>query len=355
MESTYDYVVTDRGGIIENKHRVHAAVIDARGKLLFAVGDPSRVTLARSAAKPAQALAISETGALRNYDFDDADIALMCASHSSEDRHIARARTMLAKVSAQESDLRCGGHPAISESVNRAWIRKDFAPSALCNNCSGKHVGMLAGALSLGVEKLDYHLPDHPMQAQVKRTFEELSGTESGAVKWGIDGCNLPAPALPLHLIGLVFAKVAAAADQSGAVGNSVPPKTESLARIYNAMTKHPEMVGGEGRFCTALMQVFEGALIGKVGADGCYGVGIRASVDTTALGAEGALGIAVKIEDGSLEILYAVVAEILAQLEIGTPQQRDALTSFHHLKRRNTMDVVTGDVKLAFRLRTVA
>ena len=51
-----------------------------------------------------------------------------------------------------------------------------------------------------------------------------------------------------------------------------------------------------------------------------------------------GTLGIAVKIEDGSIEIVYAVVMEILEQLEIGTAEQRGKLDRFHHLERRNRM-----------------
>ncbi|KAF9630644.1 putative l-asparaginase ii protein [Lasiodiplodia theobromae] len=117
-------------------------------------------------------------------------------------------------------------------------------------------------------------------------------------------------------------------------------------------MARHPEQVGGEGRFCTVLMEVFGGALIGKIGADGCYGVGVRASEQTKRLGAEGAIGIAVKIEDGSIEILYAVVAELLEQLQIGTPEMRQKLAVFHHLKRLNTAQVVTGKVSLPFKVR---
>ncbi|MCQ4438479.1 asparaginase, partial [Clostridioides difficile] len=70
----------------------------------------------------------------------DADIALMCASHSSEDRPIARARAMLAKVAAHESDLRGGGHPPVADAVDRAWIKRDYTPTGVCSNCSGKHV-----------------------------------------------------------------------------------------------------------------------------------------------------------------------------------------------------------------------
>ncbi|KAF4964062.1 hypothetical protein FZEAL_10889 [Fusarium zealandicum] len=345
-----DCVITDRGGIIENTHGVHVAVTDSDGNLLFAVGNPDRITLARSAAKPAQAVAVIETGGFERYGFDDADLALACASHNSEDRHIARAKDMLAKIQGQEKDLRCGGHPSNSEAVNRAWIKADFEPTGICNNCSGKHVAMMAGAQALGAEVLDYHRPDHPMQLQVKKVVEELS-PDPKLVEWGVDGCNLPAPAYPLFYLARTYAIFAAAADSIDENASSASQRTLNLARTFNAMTQHPELVGGAGRFCTELMRHYQGQLNGKVGADGCYGVGIRESDDTRRLGVEGALGISVKIEDGSLEILYAVVAEVLEQLQIGTPEIRSQLDSFHHLKRRNTMNVVTGSVVFNFQV----
>ncbi|KAF3355747.1 hypothetical protein VdG1_04039 [Verticillium dahliae VDG1] len=128
--------------------------------------------------------------------------------------------------------------------------------------------------------------------------------------------------------------------------------RTEKMARIYHAMAQHPEMVAGEGRFCTILMELFGGALIGKLGADGCYAIGIRESEHTRRLGAKGALGLAVKIEDGSIEILYTAVVEILLQLGIEMPPGREELLKFHQLKRKNTWGVETGIVTPVFKVR---
>ncbi|KAK7425043.1 hypothetical protein QQZ08_008319 [Neonectria magnoliae] len=352
MTRTQDYVVTDRGGIVENQHGVYAAIVGGSGKLLFTVGNPSRMTLARSAAKPAQALAVLETGGYEQFGFDEVDLALMCASHSGEYRHIARARAMLVKVQAEESDLRCGGHAALNEEVNRNWIKNDYTPTAVCNNCSGKHAGMLGGARALGAGMADYHLPEHPMQIKVRSVFEELCELHADEVRWGIDGCNLPAPAVPLTYMAQMFAGFARAADAFETDSTLAEPRTQRQALIFKAMTSYPEMVGGTGRFCTKLMKTFKGGLIGKVGADGFYGVGVRASQQTRRLGSDGGIGIAVKIEDGSLEILYAVVAEILEQLGIGSAETRQELSEFHHLKRLNTSGVTIGQVSLSFKVQ---
>ena len=355
ITTSSDCVTTDRSGLVENRHYVHVAVVDETGKILFSAGNPSRVTLARSAAKPAQALAVLETGGFEQSGFDDGDLALMCASHNSEERHLERARRMLAAAGAQESDLRCGGHASLSNAINRAWIKADYTPTGICNNCSGKHAGMLAGARALGAGYADYHLPAHPMQVRVKRVVTELSGLEPEHVPWGNDGCNLPAPGMSLWALGKTYAAFAAAADAVDAPEQgkpSVPERISYMARIYHAMTRYPEMVGGEDRFCTELMRAFDGALIGKVGADGCYGVGIRASKDTESLGAKGSIGISVKIEDGDREILYAAVAEVLSQLQIGATETRETLSRFHHFRRMNTMDVHVGGVSFDFKLQ---
>ncbi|KAF7518453.1 hypothetical protein G7054_g13451 [Neopestalotiopsis clavispora] len=346
-----DCVVTDRGGVIENRHQVHAAIVDAKGKLLFAVGNPHRVTLARSAAKPAQALAILETGAFDPTVSDGADLGLICASHSAEDRHLERTYDMLKRLGAKETDLRCGGHAALSDKVNRAWIKNDFVPGPATNNCSGKHCGMIAGSKALGAPIEDYHLPHHPMQIRVKEVVRDLTAPNIGTdeVQWALDGCNLPAPAFPLRCMAGMYASFADAADVNLDITTE---RHTHMARIFNAMAGYPEYVGGDDRYCTELMRAYTPSLVGKVGADGCYGVGIRASADTARLGATGALGIAVKIEDGSLEILYAAVTEILEQLQIGASDQRKKLDNFHHLERRNTANIVTGKVTMALSVR---
>lgn len=330
-----------RGNLVENRHTAHVAVVDAEGRLIYAFGDPSRMTLARSAAKPAQALAVLETGALDRFGFDDADLALMCASHNSEPRHIERTRAMLAKAHVTEADLRCGGHAPLSDAVWKEWIRRDFTPTGVCSNCSGKHAGMLAGAQALGATVIDYHLPEHPLQVKVKRTVAELCDLPEDGVQWAIDGCNLPTPAFPLDRLARLFMKMADADIES-------TPRSKALARIYRAMTTYPELVAGEGRFCTAVMQAFDRNLVGKVGADASYAIGVRAT------GARGSLGIAVKVEDGNTAVLYAIVTHVLGQLDIGHETQRAKLAAYGNPAMRNTMGIETGRLVVSVPLERV-
>ncbi|KAI9929400.1 hypothetical protein ASPWEDRAFT_741347 [Aspergillus wentii DTO 134E9] len=346
-----NHITVYRGRVVENRHAVHAAIVDSTGKLLYAVGDPSRITLPRSSTKPAQAVAVLETGAFDIFPFDDEDLALSCSSHSSEERHIARVNSMLAKVQANEADLRCGGQSSISEQVNQSWLKRDFVPTAACSNCSGKHVGMLAGAKALGTEISDYHLPTHPMQQRVMQVVEELSGAEKNKCEWAVDGCNLPTPAFPLRCFARIYAGFAAAADEDAADTATNVSRTKAMARIFHSMNQYPELVGGKGRFCTLTMKNFQGALVCKPGSQGCCGIGIRASEKTRQLGADGAMGISVKIEDGNIDILYSAVVEILKQLDIGTLDS-EALSAFHHPKILSTTGAVIGHVSHMFQIR---
>jgi L-asparaginase II len=330
-----------RGNEVENTHMAHVAVVDIEGRIVASFGDPSRMTLARSAAKPAQALAVVETGALERFGFDDADLALMCASHNSEPRHVERTQRMLAKAQVSEADLRCGGHVPLSDAVWKEWIKRDFIPGAACSNCSGKHAGMLAGAQAIGAAVADYHLPGHPLQVRVKHTMADVVDLPDDGVHWAIDGCNLPTPALPLDRLARLYARLAGSGSDSGAIARTgTSPHTAALERIYRAMTTYPELVAGEGRFCTRIMQAFRGTLVAKVGADASYAIGVQRP--------EGVLGIAVKVEDGNVAALYAIVVDVLWQLEIGTQAQRRVLDIFHSPPMRNTMGIETGRLALS-------
>ncbi len=341
---------TWRGEFAENRHRVHVAITDAAGRLLYRSGDAHRVTLVRSAAKPAQALAVLETTEPPEFGFDDGDLALLCASHSAEPIHLARAGALLVRLGLQESDLRCGAHPSLNDFVNRTWIRCDVVPGPLSSNCSGKHIGMLAAARALTGSVADYHQPEHLLQHRIRHTLAELVCCPVEQIGWAIDGCNLPTPALPLYRLAHLYAGLAAAADRAeGPRAATLPLRTHRLARLYRAIAQHPTLIAGTGRFCTALVTAFDGALIGKVGADGCYAVGIRASAVThLAVAAGGALGIAVKVEDGAGAVVPSIVCEVLRQLALPVPA---ALASFCAPEMHNTVGLLVGRLELSLRL----
>ena len=362
------HIAVDRNGIIENRHYVHAAVVNAQGRLLFSLGDPSRMTLLRSCAKPAQTLAILEAGNPSQYE--QAEVALMCSSHSSEPYHVARVMKMLDRAGFNEVDLRCGSHESLDDRINRIWARDDYDPTPATSNCSGKHAGMLAASKTLGLDITDYHHSDHPLSARVKTVTEELltGGSSKNEVLWGVDGCNLPTPAAPLQVSAAMYAKFAEAKDASSKEdGPLLDGRTSLMARIFTAMYEHPEMVGGTDRFCTVLIRACPGRLIAKLGADGTYCVGVRAGASIPYTGAVNwhngkpdTFGLAVKIEDGSTEALYTAVVEILVQLGFlpgdeepwAVGEDYSSLRPFTKPSRHNTNGDVAGTSQCRFTLK---
>src|SRR5262245_14771131 len=99
-----------RGGAVESIHRGAVAVTDRHGRVLHAAGDPYTLTFTRSALKPLQALPFVAGGGVERFGYSPAQVALMCASHSGEPRHVEAVTDMLARAGCTADDLQCGTH-----------------------------------------------------------------------------------------------------------------------------------------------------------------------------------------------------------------------------------------------------
>src|SRR5688572_3193665 len=98
-----------RGNRVESFHSGSLAVVDSTGRLLAFFGDPTLETFLRSAAKPFQALPLLQLKSTE-LDLTDRELALICASHGGEPRHVSTAASILRKGEFDESDLLCGAH-----------------------------------------------------------------------------------------------------------------------------------------------------------------------------------------------------------------------------------------------------
>ena len=97
-------VENDRGSVVESRHVVHVAVVDAAGRLVATAGDPDLVTFWRSAAKPFQALPLVEDGVVEQFKLTRQDLALACASHSSEPAQVSLVREFLQRIGCSERE-----------------------------------------------------------------------------------------------------------------------------------------------------------------------------------------------------------------------------------------------------------
>ncbi|RMF42713.1 MAG: asparaginase [Anaerolineae bacterium] len=321
MPSYVPLFALTRGQTVESIHFGAIAVCDAQGNLWWQAGNPDTVTFLRSTAKPFQALPFIEAGGAEHFGLTLKEVALLCASHSGTDEHAAVAASIQRKAGVTEGDLMCGTHPPYHEETAQRLAKSGAPVTPNRHNCSGKHSGMLAFARLQQAPTADYINPQHPVQQAILRTFAEMCSLPPDAVASGTDGCSAPNFAVPLRNAALAYARLC---------DPSALPQSRATAcrKITAAMCAHPEMVGGPGRFDTALMQIGKGKIISKAGAEGYQGIGLMPG----ALGPDSpALGIAFKISDGDArkKARSAVAVEILRQLGALDAAQLEALHDF--------------------------
>lgn len=321
-----DTVEVFRDAIVESRHHIHAAVVDADGGLRAFIGQPERVTFFRSCAKPFQAIPLMRDGAAERFGFTLEELAICCGSHSGEPRHLRAVGSMLAKVGADAEALACGPQSPSDAGTRRELAEQGLEPGRMHNNCSGKHVGMMALARSHGWEMAGYERLEHPVQGRILGEIARWTDVPVEAIGLGVDGCAAVNFALPLRQMAFAFAKLSAEARGGD----------RDASCIVRAMITHPEMVAGEGRICTELMRLTEGRLIAKIGAEGLYCVGVP--------GAE--LGIAVKVEDGAQRAVAPAILEVLRQLDLITEDDLGMLSSYAYPDLLNTVGEVVGQLR---------
>jgi L-asparaginase II len=286
-----------RGERVESAHRGAGVVVDSDGRLIFAFGDVERPVYPRSAVKALQALPLVESGAADRLGLTEAEIALACASHSGEERHVALASAMLGKAGKDAGALECGAHWPLGEAAGRALAKAERVPTALHNNCSGKHASFVCLACAGGLDPKGYVLPDHPVQRAVTAALAEVTGAALERQSPAIDGCAIPSFAIPLRSLALGFARFATGRGMGS-------ERAGAARRIRAAVAAFPWAVAGEGRFDTEAMTRVGARLFVKTGAEG---------VHCAALPDLG-LGLAVKADDGGKRAAEVMIAACLAR-----------------------------------------
>lgn len=339
-----------RGDYLESAHRGSVAIVDARGKLVAFAGDPSTRSCLRSAAKPFQAIPLLEYGGIDEYELTPDEIALTCASHGGEPLHVSTAAALLRKGEFDEEDLLCAPHLPFDDKSAADLRTAGELPSSLHNNCSGKHAGMLLATQVMDAPSAKYTNAGHPLQMLMRSTVADFAELAPDEVPFAIDGCGVPAYFLTLYRSAFAYARL-----MSGAIEQYA----ESGRHVVHAMTSHPHYVAGNWSMTTPLMAAFRGELLAKEGAEGFYAMALAPSLcarltEKLRLADDGALGIALKIEDGSMDRgrnpailhileLLGIELEGLAELE----PYRDPTV-------RNHAGTAVGEVRAEFELEVL-
>lgn len=301
-----------RGDWVENRHRGAFVIMDAKGRIIAAEGDIGRAVFPRSAIKSMQALAMVTSGAIDRFELTDEELALACASHQGEDFHVSGVTHFLDHVGLTPAALECGAHAPTFGPAREALRASGAQPTALHNNCSGKHSGMLSVARALGVSTEHYVERDHPVQLAVRAAIETVTGETLSVDRCGRDGCSIPTWAAPLSGFARGFARMA--------TGEGLPqPLAQAARRIFDAATAHPHLVAGTDHLDTLVMRAFGGRVMQKGGAEGVQCGAIR----------DKGWGYALKIDDGNMAASQLSVANLLLRFAEPDAAQRAVLERF--------------------------
>ena len=309
-----------RGELTESIHVAFAVAIDETRQPFYSTGDPQYLTCIRSSLKPFQAAASVKAGAVDAAEFNDEELALMCASHKGERMHVKTAQSMLTKLGLTVDDYECGSHFPSDTLTRHRMIREDKEAQPLHNNCSGKHAGMLALAKHLGQGTANYIKKDHPVQRTILEYVQDVSGLEM--IPTEIDGCSAPTPFMTLETIAGLF--------QTLAAGNE-----PELKRVFKAMSSYPDLVGGSNHFDTNFIKALTGRGVTKVGGESVRGIALKTQD-------KGSVGIAIKILDGNFRALPVATMKLLEHLELLTEKELQNLDKFRTkiLKNHNQIEI---------------
>lgn len=326
-----------RGGLVEQEHYGLLVKVNANGNVSKIGNDENYPFYLRSCAKPLQATLIIDFEIDKAFNMTSEEIALCCASHAGEECHAKAAKGFLDKIGFDESYMKCGLHQPLSKTERNKLIAERQEENILQNNCSGKHVMMLAICKKMGWRSNNYDLPAHPLQVAIKNKIYELCelvpsplvgegrisvrGTSTRNSGEGYkdyqypatkDGCGVPIYSMPLE--NMVKGYLNLFLD-------------EKYSKIKDAFLKHPYLIGGEERFDTAIMQANDNLVV-KSGAGGiCIVVNLIKRE-----------GFVIKIMDSDMKARAICTIEALIQLGWLTQEMLEN----DLIKAQNKTDILT-------------
>ena len=250
----------------------------------------------RSCAKPLQATLLIDYG----IDLTSEELALCCGSHAGEECHIRIARQILEKFDIDESLLKCGVHAPLARSMQDKMLLRGEKPTAIHNNCSGKHIGFLVICKVKGWDMTTYDKPNHPLQIAIRDKINQMCEVEQ-SYPITTDGCGVPILSMPLKNMLIGYKNLL----------NYTP--------IIQAIRNNPYFFGGENRLDTEIIEKTDN-LIAKVGAGGlCIVFNIKIKE-----------GFVVKINDCSMEARRIAVLELINNLKWATIDFDKTIKTLH-------------------------
>lgn len=302
------FIQVTRGEKNESEHLIDAVVMDSQGVRLESFGEHNRPVFPRSAIKKIQAIALVESGAYEAMGLTSQHLALACASHWATDQQVEILKDWMARLNITNEDLICGAHWPGDESAMHKLIRLNEQPTSLHNNCSGKHLGLITVAKHLGADIKSYAVWDHPVQIMLRKIISDLAKYDIQEAPWGTDGCGIPSYCIALKEIAFAMSAFLGGRPLS-------QKRWDACLEILAAVREHPSLIAGEKAPDAKIIELSDGDVITKTGAEGMY----------TALVFDKGLSIVVKCRDGSTRGARAGLYFMLERYQIfNTPARRE-------------------------------
>ena len=250
---------------------------------------------------------------------------------------------MLGRAGLDADALECGTHWPYREAIQRQMATAGIEPSALHNNCSGKHAGFLCLAcrLASGADLRRYARgyvgAEHPVMRSVTAAMQAATGFDLATAARGTDGCSIPTYAIPLRHLAHAFARV-------GTGVGLEPGHAEAARRLRRAVARHPFMVGGTDRFDTRVRSGWASACSAR-----------SARGEFCAAFPERGVGVAIKIDDGNnaraAEVAMAAVIEAFVGLD---DAEATFVRELSDVRLRNWNGIEVGSVRATGELRAL-
>jgi L-asparaginase len=255
-----------RNGVSETT--IHGAVAWASGGRIVHSFGGNVLCYGRSMMKPLMMKVF--TGALAPVT-DWRQKAVAVSSHNGDTEHLEAAQSLLRP---DEWGLMQTPLDVPLMQLGRQVRR----PRRWYHTCSGEHAAILLGCRLVGWGRAGYTLPSHPFFSAYLEQLRRFLGKDWQPLRVARDGCGLPTVSNTVGELAVLYAALAAVRGEDW---------------IWEAMVRHPDVVGGFNRLDSTVLKACGGRVIAKEGADGLLGLSVVHD------GFPEGLGIVVKIAHG--------------------------------------------------------
>ena len=317
-----------RGKIVESVHEAKCVIKDYNFKTIFSTNDDNDLIYPRSAIKIFQAIPFLKSGAHKKYNLSQKQLAIACASHCGEPKHIKVLEDWINKLKIKTKSLKCGTHNPLNKKDSDKLLLSGNKPNQLHNNCAGKHLGMISACMCNKMDLANYVKMNHPYQKLIRSYLEYFTDSKINKIQKGIDGCSAPQYAFPIKNLSTAMINLLRNLKEDEVC-------SKEITLLLNSIAKYPELTGGKSVYSSQLMSITKGKIFSKEGAEGILLFAHK----------EKKIGGVIKIKDGNGRALPSVANEIFKKLRLLNSKELGGLSDWTNQEIQNHAKIKVGEI----------